>query len=346
MSSNNKHSENLSRKDIQAYLSSQDEKEKRTIEGKALKNDFDREALDGWASYGTGISDLNNPDKKFIRPTITRRIAIFCGTIALIITGIFILYKNPHDQKTIATVNIEKTDIVLPDSVQKLVRLPQTELISVNEIQRETQSNKKIIKETPAKEEKELEREEITVSQLPVLKPDFPEKKPTIRKVEAKEIYLNDLKLIDYRSYRKKPNLTVESIRLTGVSADKEAEDEPIKENIVSDIEIAYYDYIKKTTALLNQGDYKQVLARCNIILSHYPDDLNALFYSGLCSYNLSEYSKAADLFKQCLAAKFNNFDEEAEWLLAKCYEADGETEKAKAIFQSIKERGGYYSGK
>lgn len=346
MSSNNKHSENLSRQDIKTYLSTKDEQTKRVIEGKALENDFDREALEGWSSHEAGISGLDRLDKKF-QPSVVKGWMIFsAAAIILAAAGIFLFNKNQPEKNTVTAINIEKTDVILPDSVNKLVEIPKTELISVSEIKIERQAAENMTDEASVPEQKQSFREQSTVDQLPILKPDFASEKQRIKKIEAKEIYLNNLKLIDYRTYRKRPNLTVESIQLTGVPADKESQEETALENKVFDVEIAYYDYISKTTLLLNEEDYKQALARCNIILMHYPDDLNALFYSGLCYYNLAEYTRAIELFKQCLTSKFNNFDEETEWLLAKSYEASGETKKAKAIFQLIKERGGYYSKK
>lgn len=343
MSSNKQHNKNLSREDIRTYLSTKDERAKRIIEEKSLSGDFDAEALDGWAEQKINVSEMNRLDKKF-GTSINNWIFVSLTSLIVITVSVFLFMNNkPSEQRIAATINVEKTDLVLPDSVARLIELPPMELISVKEI--------KVVKypktEEPVIDNKQNpDKESVTVSELPILKPEFPIKTSKLKKAEAKEIYLNNLKLIDYRAYRKRPNLTIESLQLSGVPADKEKKEEILKDNQLSDMEIAYHDYIDKTTGLLNKEDYKQALARLNIILSHYPDDLNALFYSGLCYYNLGEYNRSAEVFKLCLTSKFNNFDEEAEWMLAKSYEANGETEKAKAIFRLIKERGGYYSGK
>lgn len=344
MSSNKQHHKHLSREDIQVYLSTQDERQKRIIEGKAMENDFDAEALDGWASGNAGISDLSRLDKRFIPHTPKGRIIFSVTVIVLVTAGLLLLFsKQQPETKAITAVNVEKTDVMLPDSVENLVELPKTELISIREVK---QQHKTTVPGPHTEEKKQAPKEQVSVNQLPLLKPEFPAHTSKLSKAAAKEIYLNNLKLVDYRVYRKRPNLMVESVQLTGVPADQEKQDETVREPKVTDLEIAYYDYIKKTTDLLNEEDFKQALARCNIILTHYPDDLNALFYSGLCYYNLAEYGKAAELFKQCLTNKFSNFDEEAEWMLAKSYEASGDTEKAKAIFLLIRERGGFYSKK
>lgn len=342
MSSNKQHNENLSREDIQTYLSAQDEREKRVIEEKSLSSDFDSDALDGWSEQKISVSAMRGLDKRF-KTSVNGWIVGSIASLIIITASILLFMNKPAEQKIAAIINVEKTDLVLPDSVAILVELPQMELISVKEIKVKKQ---KKVEEQAVDSKQNIERELITVSELPILKPEFPVKTSKLKKAEAKEIYLNNLKLIDYRAYRKRPNLTIESLQLSGVPADKEKKDEILKDNQLVDMEIAYHDYIDKTTVLLDKADYKQALARLNIILSHYPDDLNALFYSGLCYYNLGEYNRSAEMFKLCLTSKFNNFDEEAEWMLAKSYEANGEVEKAKAIYRLIKERGGYYSGK
>lgn len=345
-STNKKQNEHLTREEIQSYLSTHDEREKRIIEGKALNNEFDNDALEGWSAYGTGMSDLKQLDKKY-NPLPKTWIIYSVITVILVAAGIYVYTSQQNQPIQTATVNLEKTDYILPDSVEKLIVVPKNELITLDEIKVVKQQVKSTTeKKTTEKTQEIIEKEEITVNDLPVVQPSVTTKKPTLQKIKAKEIYLNNLKLIDYRNYRKKPELTVESIQLSGVPADQEVKGEQLRESAISMIEISYYDYISKTTLLLDDGAYKKALARCNIILSHYPDDVNALFYSGVCYYNLAEYNRAIEVLKLCMESKFNNFDEEAEWMLANSYQANGEKDKAKAMFQSIKEKGGFYSKK
>lgn len=345
-STNKKHNENLTREEIQSYLSAHDEREKRVIEGKALHNEFDNDALEGWSAYGTGISDLKQLDKKYTPSPKTWM--IYSGiTVIVVVTGIYFYTRQQDPPVQIAAVSIEKTDYILPDSVEKLIEIPKNELITLDEIKVVKQPVKSVTEEKASEKKEEIiEKKQIEIDELPIVKPAVTTEKQKLQKIKAKEIYLNNLKLIDYRNYRNKPELTVESIQLSGVPANKEIKEEQLKESAVSTIEIPYYDYISKTTFLLDEGAYKKALARCNIILTHYQDDVNALFYSGICYYNLAEYNRAIEAFKRCMESKFNNFDEEAEWMLANSYQANGEKDKAKVLFQSIKEKGGFYSKK
>lgn len=335
-STNNNHS-NLSREDINTYLSSNDEQSKRKIEEKALQDEFNNDSLEGWSSGSNSISDLRNLDAKFNTPhswTSYFSALIFIVSISILL---FLTSKKPESAKLIS---YEKTDLILPDSIDKLVTLPQNKAIQIDKI-----TPKKIhSKEVNTRVKKELSKHEQPINQLPILQPKLSQHNKVIAKITAKEIYLNNFKIVDYRNYRVKPGIKVESIALTGLPADKESYVESNSQSNKSEIQISYYDYIKKTTLLLDRLEYKQVLARCNIILSHYPNDINALFYAGFCYYNLGEYNAATELFKECLASTFNNFDEEAEWMLAKSYEANGEFDKAEKLFKKIKERKNFYS--
>ncbi len=345
-STSKKQNEHLTREEIQSYLTTHNEQEKRVIEGKALEHEFDNEALEGWSASGAGISDLKRLDKKYSHSFKTWMIYSGIATI-LVVTGIYFYTRNQEQPIQLAAVNIEKTDYILPDSVEKLIEIPKNELITLDEMKFVKQQPKSVTEEkTSEKKQGIIETKPIEIDELPVLKPTVAIEKQTLKKMKAKEIYLNNLKLVDYRNYRKKPELTVESIQLSGVPADKEIKEEQLKESTTSTIDISYYDYINKTTRLLDDGAFKKALARCNIILTHYPDDVNALFYSGVCYYNLSEYNRAIEAFQLCVESTFNNFDEEAEWMLANSYQAIGEKDKAKAIFQLIKEKGGFYSKK
>jgi tetratricopeptide (TPR) repeat protein len=124
-------------------------------------------------------------------------------------------------------------------------------------------------------------------------------------------------------------------------------EDQYSKEEDVSNwkvTEIPYIEYIEKTMSLFSKGNYKKALSRYELILDSYPTDINANFYGGLSYFNLGEFEKSIQTFERCLNSEFNNFNEEAEWYLAKSYSANGQNEKASQLFKQISENGGYYS--
>jgi tetratricopeptide (TPR) repeat protein len=160
----------------------------------------------------------------------------------------------------------------------------------------------------------------------------------------AKEIYLHDLKLIDYREYRSHPKISTEQLLLTGTPANI---DNVVNKNEDSEwktVEIPYIDFLERTIALFSKGQNKKALARLQTILATYPDDVNANFYAGLCYFNLKEFSSAQRSFKNCILSKYINFQEEAEWYLALSASANGHIKEAIELFDLIVKRGGYYS--
>lgn len=343
MNSKNKHKMNgLTRKDIQTYLTSKEELKKQEIEKKSLESDFDAEALEGFASINGSIADLNQLDKKFL----PKKSIPLWSTVALagaLIIGAVIFYNNQKQPEKITTaVNnlTEITEVFLPDSITTLVIQPTKELAKLEKI-KQPKADSELKKEEGKVEPK---KEFIPIASIPILKPDFQKVESKNSKMIAKEIYLHDLKLIDYRAYRNKTTIEVEGITLSGTPAELEKQLAEKDEELKVSLSIPYHDYIKKTMVYFKDANFKQVVARCNNILSIYPDDLNAQFYAGVAYYNLGEFQKAINLFIQCINAPMNNFEVEAEWMLANSYEKNGETHKAKAIYQVIKQNGGYYS--
>jgi tetratricopeptide (TPR) repeat protein len=132
---------------------------------------------------------------------------------------------------------------------------------------------------------------------------------------------------------------------LSGTPASMETSTSQMEETEWKSSDVPYIDYLKKSQELFSRENYKKALTRYLTILETYPDDVNALFYSGLCYYNLKQYSDASLQFFGCLSSKYNNFNEEAEWFIAKSYQAEGETSKAASIFEMIVEKDGYYAG-
>ena len=61
---------------------------------------------------------------------------------------------------------------------------------------------------------------------------------------------------------------------------------------------VTYKSYLFETQELFAIGNFKAALKRYNVILSHYPNDLNAHFYGGLCYYNLKQPQKALEHFE------------------------------------------------
>ncbi len=340
---NNNSNNRLSREDVETYRTSSDESVKHAFEKKAQESDFENDALEGWGDKTLQSPDMSRLDKKFL--SSNKWIYWTTGTLAIVVISLLFIYSGNQQNSNVELsnnqlqiVSIEKTDLVLPDHIEQMNELPEVEQISVKTIKKDFSNQQKeetIVNEVPVK-----------VDELPLNK--IEESKPQVgivkESVLGKEIYLNDLKLLDYRAYRSKSKITTKQMILTGTPANIGEEVLTEEEPTWKDVEIPYMDYLEKTIELFSKGQNKKALSRFTIILETYPDDLNANFYAGLCYYNLKEYKSASNTFSKCLDSKYLNFNEEAEWYQAKSLLAAGSVSEGKVILKKIKSEGGYYA--
>ena len=346
-------SENLTREDIDTYRETSDEKVKQLIEEKSLGSDFDSDALEGWANSSIGTKRMKLIDDNFIGKGRNLNLKIISGIIVFtILITFFLLYNNSTYIKskkvnsTQGSVIYEKTDIITPDEIELMVEIPIKEQIKITTIQKDFKIQK--TDEISSNEVKEpIIVDRIETSKIVQQKNDAIQSEIELAKNQSlgKEIYLVEMKLVDYRLYRSKPTVKTKTIELNNTPASQE--DKFSKEEDVSNwrvTEIPYIEYIEKTMSLFSKGNYKKALSRFEIILESYPKDINANFYGGLCYFNLGEFEKAIQTFETSIESEFSNFNEESEWYLAKSYSANGQEDKASSLFKKINKNGGYYS--
>ncbi len=347
-------SDNLTREDITTYRETIDEKVKQLIEAKSLESDFESDALEGWRYSLNGIDSMQSIDAKFKskRSNLKMKLISTFFIMSLIFTSYFLIKSNSSKIKkstpikTQNSIIYEKTDILTSDEIESMKELPIKEQIKISTIQKDFTIQKEETT-TPTEEKENIEVERIEYSKINQQINNEVKAESEIVKNQSfgKEMYLASLKLVDYRIYRSRPAIKTKTIELNNTPASQE--DKFSKEEDVSNwkvTEIPYIDYIEKTMSLFAKGNYKKTLSRLELILESYPTDINALFYSGLCYFNLDESEKAIHSFEAALNSEFNNFNEEAEWYLAKSYIANNQNEKASLLFKKISQNGGYYS--
>ncbi|MBL4862573.1 MAG: hypothetical protein JKY09_06105 [Crocinitomicaceae bacterium] len=343
----------LSRKDIGSYGSSADQKIKQRIETKSASSSFDMDAMEGWEQLSHDTSVMKRLDKKFM-PKSYAGISIISAVIILGLTGFFALnYFNAdkpvneviaeNGMKEVITtlmegqrITLDESDVLIPAPIENMIEVPVKEQIQINEIK----DNFKEMKETYSPEKI------IEIVVLPPISIEIPEETPDIVRDHkmAKEIYLHDLKLVDYRKYRSKPTIKTKQMVLTGTPANMEDQFSKEPEPIWRDVQIPYIDFMDKSVGIFSRGNYKKGLTRFETILETYSDDVNANFYAGLCLFNLGEYPKAIEAFSHCINGPFSNFDEEAQWMTALSYEKSGDLVQAKKYFLIIQGQNGFYA--
>ncbi len=335
----------LNRKDIDSYLNSDDPKYKNTIEKNALNDEFDNAALDGWNDFPE--AKMTRLDKRFGKQGNWGIQITIASLLVLSATLLIYNFQSKDDsqkkiqttskENKINTIILEKTDYIIPQPIEELDELPVKRQIQVATIINDFKE-KSIVEEIKPNQAIEIN--------LPTKKIDnesSPSRSIVKETVLGKEIYLFDLKVIDYRFYRAKPEITTKHTLLTGTPANF---GEILTEESLEweNIEIPYIEYLSKTMEYFSKGQNKRALTRFLEIINTYPDDLNANFYAGLCYYNLKEYSSAINHFSKCSVSDFKNFSEEEDWYRAKCYIANNQDAEAKELLNQIVAGKGYYA--
>lgn len=342
----------LRREDISTYGETSDSTIRQRIEMDASNDPFDSDALEGWAEANYNTATMSKLDKKFKAGSNTYlyMFGIACLTV-IILAGFYNvtnsttennLNEQPQPDELISGLNedqlitLDESDLLIPEEIEQMKSAPKEKQIAVKEIKSNFEEKKN----------SNLPAQEIEVSSLPIVEVEVEEEKaPEIIREHSfgKEIYLSDLKLLDYRKYRSSPTVKTKQMVLTGTPANMENGDSEIDEPEWKTVQVPYIEFIDKTMRIFDKGQYKRALTRFETVLETYSDDVNANFYGGICLYNLSEYDKAIQLLQNCISSKYSNFDEEAQWMIALSYEKLGKNIEATKIFKTIVEQNGYY---
>ena len=330
----------VSRQDVVEHLSGEHE-----LNSANLDN-FDKEAFEGWRSTSSGKVNMKHLDRKFTNSNTGWLIAGGISVVALVA----LFHFNPFGSTNIPSQTeqtaenknyIEETDLFIAEKYDTLIEDEVDNKKEIKLLQVIQEDQPTIFKEVQVEKPAEIDK-------LPILavKPNLNEKPVSITtKRKIKEIYLSDFKLVDYRVLRSKPKIETRQLDLTGTTANKENKNtEDTDELVWRKVDVPYYDFIEKSMYILNKNEMKKSLARFEVILTTYPNDINALFYSGFAYYNLGDFDQSISYFSKVIKSEIANFDEEAIWYLGLSYEKKGDISKSKNIFLSISKSNSYYS--
>ncbi len=350
----------LSRQEIDDYK--QGKGNLHEVEVKASGSQFDDEALEGWSNTDTSVHDgMQSSDRKIEEFThnetgdntknnsgLFLTFALF--TIAMIVLIIFTYQGNETFEEQVQITQKEPSSPSQIEEVDFYKGLPSDKQITAHNlipsVNKDKVENKKQDRNLDAKIKEETTNDQMItdneqeVIELPVKsKKEVPNSsKDNLIYYNAKEVYLHNLKNVDYRSYRNRPIKTDIDLNI-GTPANQSLRKEREEMPIVRKKDIPYIDYLTNTAELFSLGKYKLALKRYLTILETYPDDVNANFYGGLCYYNLGQFEKAKEHLKNSFAVGYGNFRQEAMWFGAKAnYELHNDIKTRYLLKKIIKE--------
>lgn len=154
-------------------------------------------------------------------------------------------------------------------------------------------------------------------------------------------MYLHDLKLVEPRELYRADPLLFEDERHVGANfPDREAQHTAQEPQRL----VKYTPYMDGVMAKFARNDHKGCLEDLRFLLRQYPNDVNALFYAGLCSYNLGMNERAREFLHRAATHPIGVFDEEAVWYHALTLSRLGEHAAAKEAYERIASDGGFYA--
>lgn len=360
--------------------------EKAQIEKKIAANDFSMDAAEGFENTPESIAEFEKLSDEFHANLTLKTSKgskwKFQYTFGIVVILAIALYSVGHyyllesekkreafDEKR----RIEKEQIALEKEVIEfeennkppIVELSDIEIDEAVSLPVEKQvSSEKVIIESPIKIESIIDstnneeidsiikeaveiKEHIEIEPIENIEPVLsPEKNLVIS--NAKTLFLSELLVVDYSNIYKK-GIEKTTLQLSGVSADKENAYDPTSDNMQVDSytkEIAYVDYLREVQSKFRKNKFKAALKGYKTILSQYPNDLNAHFYSGLCYYNINKLNKAIEHFDRVIPHEFNTFQEEANWYKALSLYELGETSACISLLNKIASSNGFYTEK
>ncbi len=161
---------------------------------------------------------------------------------------------------------------------------------------------------------------------------------------------LADHKVLDYTRFERKITTSTDLDFTTYVDQSVEPRLEnsqdsiPIADAHHIEVDEEYMKYLESALELLRLEDNDAAVLRFKRILQTFPNDQNALFYLGVCYYNMYAYKEALIKFEEVQAQLPPIFDQEARWKKAKCLIALKRQKEAIPILTQISTGDGFYS--
>jgi hypothetical protein len=107
---------------------------------------------------------------------------------------------------------------------------------------------------------------------------------------------------------------------------------------------MGYRDFLDEALGRFAEGDRRGCLEDLFFLLDQYPDDVNALFYAGLCAYELGLSDRALLYLQGARDHRVDSFREEAAWYHALALLRARGAEVARAELQAVANAGGFYA--
>lgn len=335
----------LSKKELEKYLKGNATPDEiLEIEKKIQNNKFNADAVDGFSENANSIDDLNEIQRKLKAKyksnfPWTMSLSSLILALAISIISYYFLQNYQSQEQNITQVitpvdSIANSNIFINENFylksDKASENPKQEASAI--------AKPSEIETNQSRANEQIEKIQV-LNSLDCLKSANDVNVKMLNRSIVKTIYINDLKIVDYRGLRKK-KAEVQS----GLPSEFESKSNIENQNDDYIAEQPYIDFLSNALKLFNSNDYKGASKEFSIILSYFPDDANAIFYSGLAYFQMTDYVKAEKRFTQMVNHTFNTFYDESQWYLSQALIFSGKKKEAIDLLKKISEEDGFYS--
>lgn len=154
--------------------------------------------------------------------------------------------------------------------------------------------------------------------------------------------HVRNYKLADYRG--KRANLQTESRAILGGTPANQSPDGKTTEQPEALRQMPYVDYLELAIIDYASEDFHSCEKKLLTILKQFPDDVNGLFYSGMCAFHTESYSQAVELLKKVNENEISVFREESSFYLARALDGWGREDEAQELYDQIARANSFYS--
>ena len=159
-------------------------------------------------------------------------------------------------------------------------------------------------------------------------------------------MYIEDMKVVDYKKiYFYNPSAFTDIFNNTPASSEnkKTTANESAKDK---EHKTPAYEVLKKGLQYFKKQKYELANEQFQLLLDKNADDVNALFYSGICLCEMGYYKASINNFKAVLNYPNHQFEEETKWKLALTYLKSGDAEDAKLLLKEIIDEDSFYAAR
>jgi len=180
---------------------------------------------------------------------------------------------------------------------------------------------------------------------------EFPEPKPQDNEdiilsfsPNAPVVFINTLKVTNYRLYYFKQSQSIDLSINSGLSARYENKGSVENNRLNYSDNYLVHKIIQRAMKLFNSKQYVNCVEELNLLYEFNKGDANAQFYLGMCYYLTGKYTLAQTYFQKNLDNDNNIFHQESDFYSALCLLNTKQTDKAIEQLQSIVTGKGFYS--